>query len=394
MRRLDALGLMLLLLLGCPPKDPVVHDSDSVSTPDCGTFVDGDWAIARSTLVGTDIELLGDEGEIGTAIPTVMLMGGFNANQAPSTLVERLPAGHGLVQVRLDLPGGGDDDEESDYFGHASRKMVVRALQFASGEIPDDSGCSIRDYFATVDVDALVLFGHSNGGNLAVATLTDPEVEPPAVRGLVTWETPSGPQFVLDELVLPETRECTLMEGSGLICKVDYSQLEWDGRPWLDRNDDGVRDEDEPTFEGLLLEEGRLHSPFLLETLGDREGVMSLEESLDWFALRNASILVEDTPEDLAVIVLGSEKDHFQVIPDAPHVIGLGLAFQEAGHWVRLNPDSAYTGEESENDAGGGLDFEDPGWLAPEDLAPGTLMAAGIQEMGLRILEDDWSADR
>lgn len=391
--------MSLFLLLGCPPGDDhssTTDDSDSAVTV-CEGFVDEDWEIVRTTLDGVDIELLGDAGHLGPAIPAVTLMGGFNADQAPSTLPERLPVGHGLIQVRVDLPGGADgedDDDESDLYGPASRRAVAEALQFSSGARSDDAGCAIRDYFVTAETDALVLFGRSNGGNLAVATLVDPDAGAPEVGALVAWETPAGPQFVLDELVLPETRDCTLRPGEGLVCKVDFTQLKWDGRPWLDRNDDGIDDDDEPTFEGLLLDEGRIHSPFLTEAIGEQAGVLSVEDSRSWFELRNASTLAEDTPESLAVMVLGSQKDHVQVLPYAPHVIGLGLAFQEAGHWVRLNPDSAYTGVEYENVAGDGLSFEEPGWLAPEDLVPGTLIGAGIQEMGLRLLEDDWSDDR
>ncbi|MCP4810659.1 MAG: hypothetical protein GY913_18410 [Proteobacteria bacterium] len=352
---------MILALLACTagPSGP------------CQLERSGDWVVASTTLDDVALEIVADGEDPREQSPVVVLGGGFASAQVPSGGSSRLPAGDGFVQVRTDLP--------ADFFGEDSRTRVARVVEYAAGGVPDDDGCTIEERVPRVDAH-VVLVGESNGGNLAIATLAaEPDLP---VSALVTWETPAGPQFILTELVLPETGACTV--DPVLACEVDTSDLAWDGRPWLDRDGDGERDDDEPLFDGLELADGRLHSPQLLADLGEQSGVLSVEAATAWFAWREASHLAPDV--QVPAIVLGSSEDHAQVLPDSPHVVGLAGSL---GGWVRLNPGRAWTGLDVENAPGDGLDLDDPGVLV--DLDKRLLIAAGVAEVLDRSRDDDWS---
>ena len=336
----------------------------------CALERSGDWVIAATSLDGLALEITADADPPREQSAVLVLGGGFDAQQVPSLGADRLPAGDGFVQLRTDLP--------DDRFGEDSRERVARVLEYATAGV-DDDGCTLADRVPAID-EHVVLVGESNGGNLAVAALAALDVEASA---LVTWETPAGPQFILNELVLPESGACTI--DPVLACEVDLSALAWDGRPWLDRDGDGAVGDDEPVFDGLEIGDGRLHSPQLLEVLGERPGVVSVEQATSWFAWREASHLAPQVTTP--ALVLGSTEDHAQVLPGSPHVVGLASAL---GGWVRLNPGSNWTGLDQENAPGEGLDLDAPGVLLDLDKRP--LIAAGVAEALDRARDDDWSA--
>mgnify|MGYP002632521806 CR=1 FL=1 len=303
--------------------------------------------------------------------------------------------GRGLVQLHLDLPGGEgvpSTSGDKDHFGADSARAVQVALRYAAGEALDQDGCGLPQRVSGLR-EELLLAGISNGGNLAVQTLALPGT--PQVSGLVTWETPLGAQAILQELVLPETGPCGW--GPDFGCQVDLSQLAWRGKPWLDRDQDGEIDEDEPAFEGLVLPEGRLHSPLLHDALGEQELTVSASFSRAWFSERDAGQVgrieqASAAQPGLAVIVLGSQTDHVQVLPGSPHVLALGEAFRQAGAWVRLNPDARYT-QDLENPANSGLDEAAPGSLVSDAVPRETLLGGALEELAWRLERDDWSED-
>jgi hypothetical protein len=334
-------------------------------------------------------------------VVAVVLPGGFSPNQLPASGDHLLRQDVGLVQVHVELPGGEGSpttDGDMDYHGAGSRQAVGTALRFAGGKTPSTDGFTL---FEMLDMEGplpVVLVGRSNGGNLAVATLADADVEVPEVSGLVVWETPAGPQFLLMELRDPERGACGFSEldGDGLVCEMDTTQLVDAVPPYLDRNNDGLPGDDEPVFEGLLLEEGRLHSPSLLRALSLDPGRQEVQQALDWFSWRDASrrapLAVARQP-DMGVIVLGGETDHAQYIDDSPHVFGLAQVFHAEGAWTRLLPDSVYSNLVVEQPAGQGVSLETPGTLAPTPHALTHLLTAAVLELGDRNLTGNWDDD-
>ncbi len=348
---------------------------------------------------GVSVEVHYESPSTDPQVPVLLLPGSFGPDFVPVIKEYTFEVGRGMVRIYLDLPGGEEEPFTTgtfDYYGTASRAAVASALRFASGEEADAEGRTLDEITGADLRDQLILAGRSNGGNLACAVLADPDLSLPPVAGLVTWETPSNPQFLLLEVVDPEMGTCTYTEGEGgLHCDMDYTLLQPDPLPYLDRNEDGVQGEDEPVFEGLDIDGVRYHSPTLLQHLEPSEGVSTEEESRAWFSWRNASQLASQAAAlhpDLAVIVLGGEKDHAQAIETSPHVIGLGAAFTQAGLWTRLLPDTSYSGL-VEQDAGEGFDLQDPGLLHPPMTWIMGLMGDAAMELADRHLNENWSAD-
>ncbi len=331
------------------------------------------------------------------AVPVVSLQGAWEPDQVP-TEPDRtdLLRGYGLLQVHVDLPGAPGDPESSDWFGAGSRAAVALALRFAVGQAVDQDGRTVFDRVPDLQVAALGLVGSSNGGNLAVATLADPDLDLPAVAFLAAWETPAGPQLVLRETTLEVFHGCTLQDG--LVCDVDLTALRDGDPPWLDLDGDGQQSDDEPGYQGLNLgEDGQMHSPTLLQALPLAEGRPTVEDAEAWFAWRDASRLADQAVDrfpDLAVIVTGSALDHGDTLPGHPQVVGLGQAFVDAGAWVRLLGDKAYTGLVPELPAGEGLDLAAWGPLYPGvPHRPSYLLSHAARELGDRTLTDTWDPD-
>ena len=347
------------------------------------------------------LEVLFESPVVLPRVVAVVLPGGFSPNQLPASGDHLLRQDVGLIQVHVELPGGDGSPTtsgEMDYHGPGSRQAVGTALRFAEGNTPSTDGVTLLEMLDAEGPLPVVLVGRSNGGNLAVATLADSDVDVPDVSGLVLWETPAGPQFLLMELRDPERGDCGFSEldGDGLVCEMAYDQLVDAVPPFLDRDEDGLPGEAEPVFEGLLLEEGRLHSPFLLRSLSPDPGRQTVQEALDWFSGRDASRqapgAVARQPE-MGVIVLGGETDHAQQIEDSPHVFGLAQVFQSEGAWTRLLPDSVYSELVVEQPAGQGISLESPGTLAPTPHALTHLLSAAVLELGDRTHSENWEED-
>ncbi|MEE2751427.1 MAG: hypothetical protein VX519_08345 [Myxococcota bacterium] len=347
------------------------------------------------------IEVLYEHPVTLPRIVSVVLPGGFSPDHIPASSANLLREDAGIVQVYLDLPGGDGQPStpgQMDHYGEKSRQAVAAALRYAAGEISDDAGLTLLERVEITSNPPLVLVGRSNGGNLATATLADPNLDLPQVDGLVVWETPAGPQFLLTELSQEELGLCRTHtdQRAGLVCEMNLEQLVDGTPPFLDRNENGQHDTSEPSYNGLELGETRLHSPTLLQALPPSPSRMDIADALEWFAWRDASQRAAETHErhpELAVILLGSEEDHAQTIRNSPHVIGLGEIFETAGAWTRLLPDIAYSELSVEQPEGVGLSLNNPGVLAPSPTWLTGLISAGVLELGDRALNNAWQSD-
>ncbi len=354
---------MLLLLAAC------TNPGDTGSEWECNARG------LRTLESGTVVQLSGE------GVPVVMVVGSYAKDQIPSDHAPK-----GFLRIAVGLPGGGETPGEYDRFGAGSRSAVAAALRYAGGLERDVLGCTLSG--------PVLLAGGSNAGNLMVSTLADEEVELPEVLGLVTWETPIGPQFILDELEQPETGSCAL--GETLTCAFDGSKTvtgqDWS---WLDREENGVHDQDEPILDGLMVGVLRVHSPVLTEQLEENVFVHPAAFTEAWFAQRDAGVQAGGAAArfpDLKVIVTGSEQDHVQDVPGNPHVYGLASLFSEAGLWVRLNPDAEFTGQTTDNDANVAIGLEGPGELLPVATNADELLTAGVLELIQRLEDDNWSS--
>jgi len=361
-----------------------------------GQRYDGPEERELLTVAGIEMELIWEPDTPLDAVPVVSLQGAWEADQVP-TLEDRtdLLRGYGLLQVHLDLPGAPRSGTELDRLGAESRAAGATALRFAVGDEVDSTGGTVLDRRPELRTGALILVGSSNGGNLAVATLADPDLDLPTVAGFAAWETPCAAQFVLREVTLESFESCSL--GEAVVCEVDLSALIEGDPPWLDLDGDGTLSETEPRFAGLDLGEHVVHSPVLTAVLPEREDRATVAESESFFAWREASRLADEAVErfpDLAVIVTGNAKDHGDTLPGHPQVIGLGAAFEQAGAWVRLLGDKSYTGLVPEVPAGEGLDLVLWGPLYPGDPhRPSYLLSHAVRELADRTLTDTWDPD-
>jgi len=349
---------------------------------------------------GVAIEVIYEHPVNLPRIAAVVLPGGFSPDHIPASQANLLREDAGIIQVFVDLPGADGNPStpgEMDHYGEQSRQAVAAALRYAASEIPEETGLFLSDRVDATEDLPLILVGRSNGGNLATATLADPNLSLPGVDGLVLWETPAGPQFLLTELQDEEIGPCGFTsEDPGLTCETDLENLVDGSPPFLDRNQNGQHDPPEPVYNGLEIGELTLHSPTLLRALPESTTRVGPPEALGWFAWRDASRRAQEATEqypELGVILLGSEEDHAQLISSSPHVIGLGQAFESTGAWTRLLPDTVYSGLAVEHAEGAGLNLDNPGRLAPSPTWLTGFISAAVLELGDRALHGEWQAN-
>lgn len=312
----------------------------------------------------------------------------------------------GVVEARVDLPGGGQSGGTDDRRGAESRAAVAAVLRYLAGETTDVGGCTAQRRTGGGAPDDLHLLGVSNGGNLAVATLADPALSLPPVRGLVTWETPISPQFVTVEFggtpTVYQEGSCAWAADRGLTCAVDLARFVEEAaidRPSVlcfDTDDDGAcTDGVDVLVAGAEdpLTGVRMLSPTLTAAAAEAgfalHGFGTTEEATAWWAERDASLgvaaMVARHP-DLAVLLIGSEEDHVQTCPDHPHVYGWGEALQASGAaWTRLNPGADWlAGLGDDNPANAPLTLADGGGalLTEDEESPlGAVLAAAVREL-------------
>lgn len=390
--------MIWLILLACR-KDVAPVDSDdtgvvdtNVEKPQCILKENGQRLSITSSLDGAQLFIAADLLAEGAQMPVAVVQGGFSGEQVPARNSTILNTGGGHVQVHLDLPGSDSAAADRDYFGADSRVSVGELLRFTAGLREDDEGCKLSDRIQTRD--ELILVGLSNGGNLAVSTLVDSSLDLPPVDALVLWETPSSAPFAMTEYYRPELGDCTL--GATLRCEMDYSQLGWaGGQAYLDRNDSGDLDPDEPSWTGLNPSIGQLFSPELRALLGDDKGLASQADTEEFWERREAASLVTELAAaypSLKTMIVAGKDDHVQEVEGSPHVTGLAMGFMRQGLWLRLNPDAVYTGLGVENDAQIPIGFDSAEMLINGSTNIATV-SSGVHEMVDRLRAQDWSAD-
>jgi len=259
----------------------------------------------------------------------VMIHGAWDAAGTPVVAATLRPAlDGGMVSVHLDLPGGGQSDGPDDRRGAASRAAVAAALQWAVGTLRDRGGCTLPDRVPGADPDGVYVVGGSNGGNLAVATLADPALDMPDVAGLVTWETPAGPQFTNVEFGVDPTvytpGSCARTREAGIVCALPDARLASgaaeDGSPLLcfDLDADGACETEDVNVRGTRdpVSGVAYVSPTLAAGAAAAgvlpAGIAGAEEADAWWAERDAGRLADELvtlhPE-LPVLLLGSETE-------------------------------------------------------------------------------------
>jgi hypothetical protein len=273
----------------------------------------------------------------------------------------------GLVRLYLNLPGGQggeqDSEGEDDRRGAAARAAVAAVLRYADDREQDTGGCRLSQRITTPLSGQIVLAGYSNGGNLAWATLSDPDLELPEVVGVATYETPAAGQFIVVEPGTQENPSPVYIEGAcalseGILCEYDYTGLAFDadagedGVLFIDESGDGRYDDDEFQLAGVRHEARWYHSIPARQAAIDQGLSLSNratpEDTLAFWAEREAPRQLAAAAArfpNLAGISVGSEVDHVLTgAVEHPHVTGMVDAMIQAGiSWTRLHPDAAYT---------------------------------------------------
>ena len=459
--------LLLLGLLGACVSRPVLDSPDG----DTGVFVDeltfelsGGHA-ARVTWIPSDAA--GDEGVVVRVtwpyqnsvqrfdgpVPVVVELPGTTEPGDIGGPNEFIPVTYpGVVQIKLALPGGGEGEWSSggqyDERGDGSVIAVTDVIRFALGELADVDGNTLDDIVGGIhNPDAVVVYGDSNGGNLAARVVAD-EPDAAGVCGMVLWETPVRDIFATvdiggnaldpdpeydadgngnswDDMVDPayEPGSCTLDNG----CPLDHSDLAWDGEQLfcdedangvfgdgsgnIDLNGNGARDVDEDFKHSHHRNEDGLRVYSLPVTQAIENLVLfdewpddlaTVAEARDYWEQRSTLTYLPGLDPEVAIVVLGSRQDHVQAAPDHPHVWMAYEASRRNVDWARLNPDAAYLspalgvaeGELSETSANVEVDkgaiVER---LMPRSYVSTGLILAGVLELGDRCQHDDWRTD-
>ena len=359
------------------------------------------------------------DGEPGTAPVAVTLQGGWDHEGTPiNSDTPRLNTTESVVDLHLDLPGAGESGGENDRRGPVAAAAVAAVLRWAAGETVDAGGCHLADRAPVANPDDIYLVGASNGGNLAYSVLTDDSLNVPPIAGLITWETPTGAQFVNVELGKDPTvytpGTCSWSASDGIQCAVPSEKLivgriegaasalcfDMDADQECGGSDIAVRGtESKETGEVML-------SPAMRQAIADEgltvQGYASLEDTDVWWSYRDAgrrvNLLIERWP-GLPILWIGSEEDHvLSTWTDHPHLHGIGEALQASGaFWTRLNPGTTWMPENQSPNAPNlplSLAGDNATLLTEDQEEPliGALTAA-VQELSDRHARGDWTSD-
>ncbi len=358
-------------------------------------------------------------GPAGTAPIGVLLHGGWDHIGTPVTVdMPHLDTTQPLVDIHLDLPGGGQSGGTDDERGPLAAAAVAAVLQWAHGDTVDAAGCHLQDRIPPANADDIYVVGASNGGNLAYATLTDETLDLPPLAGLVTWETPVAATFASVELGADPTvytpGACQWTAANGIQCQFPADELlalpaDPTSELCFDINADGrcedgvdaiVHGPPRPETGELML------SPDLRLAMDERgllvTGYASAADDDTWWAYRDASrrvqLLTQRWP-DLPVLLIGSDVDHIlSTWTDHPHIHGIGQALQASGAaWTRLNPGSTWLpANHTENapDLPLSLLGDDGQMLTEQAESPlDQPLTAAVFELSSRHASGDWTSE-
>ncbi len=394
----------MIFLLACTEDvDPCPGGELIDNVPGCRTRVN-----LEGDLGSLPAELRWPESGGDGAPVAVFIPGSFHASVVPvGAGTPQADLEQAVVTVHVDLAGDGWADGIDDRRGEVAREAVALALRYAACDAKDSDGLCPRDRVGARS-DLTLLVGHSNGGNLAVATLGDSALDLPPVAGLVTYETPAGASFVNVEYGAGGAAylegSCTLGEG-GIDCPftAPTAALDAEGqKACADLDADGVCAPPEAAVGGSTdpVTGLRALSPQLRAMLDDAgvdaPGFDSVVAARDYWAERDAAQLAPAMARHSPVptVFLATEEDHVLVgLLDHPHVYGLYERLRAEGLWVRLNPGADWTAFEDENEPGEAFGLSNPaGWLTPEEGGESmqSLFSAALRELTDRSDSGSW----
>jgi len=411
-------------------------DSGDSQTPVCAPVAEHPTLVSPDLPDGVTVALLEpDQGLLPDGAPVVVVFhGGTEPDSIPLVASVVNQPRYGLARLYVNFPGGSSDLStagDNDYRGPRSRQVGALALQYAGGLVRDDEGCLLAERATgAISAQPPLVYGHSNGVALAVATLADSSLELPDLTGLVAWEPPSNAQFATIELGLSgepssDYQGCE-WDGSALICAAGYGSLGWEatlyhdhlevtGAAYFDLDGDGSYQGgvDRPAWGERAWLEGEewiAFSPQLRSALGEPDPrIMAMDLTDQYWGERDTSRQVPAAMEahsTLPVIVVATSQDHLNGVPDHANITGFVYALMSEGaQWVRLNPDASYlsevlelSGELPDNAANTAFVPGDAAaqWIPDEDehsLHSWELSAAGVVELAERSWAGNWELD-
>jgi len=352
----------------------------------------------------------------------------------------------GFVEVRFAFPGGGKSGLASsgiyDNRGQSCQAALRDILLFAQGKLPDSQGRTVRDLVPVkVYLGSIGIVGWSNGGNIALVTLSKFAEQLGAVGWAAFYECPAGALFFPPNLggdqdlkINSHYRQGSCATGK---CLVDYRKLTWQadaqkntglhkrlGEPeipgvlFFDENRNRIWDEAREYAFSYATDIGlekQIYPPQVTKAVqrfrvfGDKwpGTVATSAESVAYFQERDGSLYVPDVCQKLPgllVEIFGSKTDHMQRQPDHPHVALLYNAFlANRAKFVRLNPDPVYVVQAAnmsafnfvDNKPNASLDADAIDLnLEPEGLTPDyVFMDAAIAELSDRKRAKNLDAD-
>ena len=353
----------------------------------------------------------------------IFIHGGWNPTQAP--LAEdaiRLRGDLGFTTLYPNLAA-------TDARGPESRAILAKVLQYANGEIQDEENCYLDDRLPNGRAPEIALAGFSNGGNLAWATASDPDLNIQRLDGIATFETPSAHQMVVGETGTQrqlnprfDVDSCAVETSGDFTCEIDYTPLgvgatincvSTDDCLFIDL--DGSNDwsaEDFPLGHVLDPQGDAIAYSIPVTMAAEEAGILpddayGVNDAMDFWRWREATASVPDAAKQfpmLAGIATGTEIDH--VLDDLPrpiHVLGLIQVMVENGiHWSRLHADSKYLDETSgfsgdwrDYPANSSISIDDNEWtMEPEDgvhIRGTDYLSAAVAEIIDRSRTGDWS---
>jgi hypothetical protein len=343
----------------------------------------------------------------------------------------------GFAEVRFAFPGGGKPGFASsgiyDVRGPVSQQALRDVLLFAAGKISDIQGRTINSLVPTKLFNSNVgVEGWSNGGNIALITLSKYKKELPFVAWATFYETPLGSMFfppsLGGSLDLVQNKHYRLGSAATGHCLVDFRKLCY--QPTGQKSAGSHKKVGQPEVPGVLFfdenankqwdEEFEFAFPYCADVGLDKqiypplvtqalirlkifgkewpETVATLPECERYFHQRDGSLYLTDVAKDrpdLLVCVFGSALDHLQRQSDHPHIsLNYNNWLANRMKFVRLNPDSVYIGAIGGMNAGNFIDnkpnssvdaHEIDKHLEPEGLVPDyVFMEAAISELADR----------
>ena len=378
-----------------------------------GTMIADDDGVYQIHVVVRWSDKMGDPG---TAPIALTIQGGWNHEGTPVSGDDpRLDTSQPVVDIHLDLPEGGLSGGTNDRRGPIAAAAVASVLRWAQGEGVDAGGCALSDRIPAANGEDLYLIGPSNGGNLAIAVLTDDTLNVPPISGLVTWETPASAGFANVELgndpSVYTPGSCTWDPNEGILCDFPKDQLisvEQGGQfstICFDVDEDGDCTDTDPEVHGSESKETEdlMLSPAMRRAVDEVgltvHGYAPEAEADEWWSYRDGGrrlgLLVERWPA-LPVILIGSEEDHvITTWSDHPHIHGLGQAMQESGvFWTRLNPGDTWHPANTSPNAPNltlSLDGDSASLLTEEQEDPlSAALTGAVLELSSRNASGDW----